>query len=127
MHTIIIIDPVQVPTVVANVTRFPNVFPFNVFMLTCTASLPREEKFNVSINFTWKRRLGTEDYSLESFPYNANLSIINATTNQSVIILQEMISGQYRYRCRVELDSEDLGDMHKTKDQLIRVTSIIIT
>ena len=109
----------QVPTVVANVTRFPNVPPFNVFMLTCTASLPRE--VNVPIRFTWKRRMGTEDHSLEAFSYSASLSIFNATTNQSTIILQEMNSGLYRYRCRVELDSEDLGDVHRLKDQVIRV------
>ena len=107
----------------ANVTQFPNVPPFNVFMLTCTASLPRE--VTVPVRFTWKRRTGVQDYSLESFLYNASLSIINATTNQSVIILQEMSSDLYRYRCRVELDLEDLGDVHKIRDQLITVTSNI--
>lgn len=120
MHALIFIGPIKVPTISVNASRFPNESPYNVVKLICIASLPTDVL--VPLKFSWKRRMDTSIYHLESFNYNETRSVLNMTTNQSVIIVQENVSRIYRYRCRVELDMEGLGDTHKTSDHLIDVT-----
>ena len=102
--------------VTVNISRFPNVFPYNTVMLSCVASLAVE--INISLNFTWKRINAENCYhGLVSFNDHA----IN-THYQSNITVREVNSSTYCYQCIVELDMEGLGNTQQTNDQIITVT-----
>lgn len=106
----------QTPVVTANISRFPNVFPYNTVMLSCIASFVVE--INISLNFTWKRSNGRDCLNdLISF----NDRAIN-TQYQSNITVREVNPSLYCYQCRVELGMQGLGDTHQINDQTITVT-----
>lgn len=114
-------DPVQPPVVTVNSTRFPNVVPFNVFTLSCNASVePDIHNNNIDLNVTLKRGTGEDCRDVTSVAPGTV-----QTSNQYHHITQtfsEVNSSVYCYQCRAELSSEELGDTHMSANQTINVT-----
>ena len=107
------------PVVTVNISRFPNIAPYNTFLLSCVSSLV--VNINVSINFTWKRSNRENCHNVVSF-IDAAVTVVE-TDYQSSVIVKEVSPSVYCYQCRVELGMEDLGDTHKSYNLTINVTS----
>ena len=107
----------QTPVVTANNSHFPNIFPYNAFVLSCVVSL--EVEVNISLNFTWKR--GNTENCHNVVPFT-NPAIIETQYWQSNITVTETDPSIYCYQCRVELGMEELGDTHKSYNLTINVS-----
>ena len=120
-------EPIQYPpNIIANSTRLPNFAPYNTLMLLCSASLP--EVVVVPLRFIWRRQFSNSNVQFE--PDFSIESRINRTTNQSTLITNFTIPGEYHFECQVQLDRADLQAVQKKKSISIMVTSmynIIIT
>ena len=116
-----IADPVQTPVVRVDISRFPNVAPYNTFILSCVSSLAVE--INIPLNFTWKRsnREHCHNQSVVSF---TNTTVAKLTQHQQSnnIRVIEPSPSVYCYQCKVELGMEGLGDTHKSYNLTINVT-----
>ena len=99
-------DPTIVVNVISNTTRLPNMAPYNIFSLTCTATVPQAVVSPKT--FTWRRRIGASTGGLTDITDNGGSILITSTnlrqlTSTSVLTVRETTAGDYRYRCRVDL------------------------
>ena len=105
----------------SNTTRFPNVAPYNIFSLTCTATIP--QRVVSPRTFTWRRRIGASTSGLTSITGNdsiSNTTNLDQPTSTSVLTVRETTAGDYRYRCRVDLN--ELSIVNTTDVYPINVT-----
>jgi len=105
----------------SNTTRLPNIFPYNTFSLTCTATVPQGVVSPKT--FTWRRRIGPR--GLNDITDNGDSILITSTnldqpTSTSVLMVRETTAGDYHYRCRVDLS--ELLLINKTDLYPINVT-----
>ena len=98
-------------TLTTNTTRLPNVAPYNTFSLTCSATTMVEGVGNVALpkRFQWRRRYGPSQFTLDLLSANDTIQIqdgdnLYQPTSSSMLTVTEDILGDYRYRCRVDLN-----------------------
>jgi len=87
--------------------------PYNTFSLTCTATAP--QGVVSPKKFTWRRRIGSSTGGLNDITDNGGSILITSTnldqpTSTSVLTVRETTAGDYRYRCRVDLNELTVGD-----------------
>ena len=100
-----------------NTTRFPNVSPYNVFRINCTATVPAGVV--APKTFEWKRRKGNR--GLLNVSNRDSFDIVNSgldmLTSTSILTVTERSSGTWTYRCKVKLvdvsTTEDSGPQVK--------------
>ena len=108
----------------SSTTHLLNIAPFNTFSLTCTATVPQGVVSPKT--FTWRRRrIGPSKRGFNDITENGDSILINSTnlnqpTSTSVLTVREIITGDYRYRCKVQLS--ELSLMIKTDKYPINVT-----
>ena len=92
-------------------------------MLLCSASLP--EEVIVPLRFNWQRwQLYNNEYNIMQLePGYSTVSVVNRTTNQSILIMDLTSSGEYCYECQVQLDRDNLEAASRRETITITVTS----
>ena len=90
----------------SNITRLPNVSPYNTFSLTCTATAP--EGVVSPKTFSWWRRNAEMNNKLVQINHSETNHIISSTVNQpkstSVLTVTETTAGEWYYDCIVTLE-----------------------
>ena len=95
-----------------NTTRFPNISPYNVFCINCTATVPA----GVAAP-EWKRRTGNGGLSTvrNGGSFYSGLDMLTST---SILTVTETSSGVWNYQCEVNLvdvcATEDSGPITVT-------------
>ena len=105
-----------------NTTRLPNVNPYNIFSLTCTATVP--EGVVSPKTFTWQRRRTGPDLG-DAFKIvsNSASTVIkpDIPDSQSVLTVTEEVDGVYVYQCLVRL--AELAVTDRVRSNSITVTA----
>ena len=103
--------PTLTVTLITNITRFPNVAPYNTLTLNCTATSRVEGVGPVALpkRFQWRRRYGPDTTGLMLLSSNTTIQIqdgdnLTQPTSSSMLTVTEDIPGDYRYRCWVDLE-----------------------
>ena len=88
-----------------NTTRLPNVHPYNIFSLTCTATAP--EGVVSPKNFTWWRQNAVINNNIAQINHSEAIQIINRAlehpVSTSVLTVTETTAGEWYYYCSVTL------------------------
>ena len=76
--------------------------------------------------FTWRRRIGAEEFGLTNVTDNGDSILITSVdltqpTSTSVLTVRETAAGDYRYRCRADLT--ELAVANNIDEYPITVTS----
>jgi len=122
-HSFVPTDTTIQLNLTSNTTHLPNIAPYNTFFLTCTATVPQGVVLPKS--FAWRRRIGSSITNLTRLTDNGDSILITSTnldqsTSTSVLTVRETTAGDYRYRCRVDLN--ELPVFNKTDVYPINVT-----
>ena len=102
-----------------NTTRFPNVSPYNVFRINCTATVPAGVV--APKTFEWKR-IGNGGLSTVHHMHGGSFDIVDSgldmLTSTSILTVTERSSGTWTYRCKANLvdvsATEDSGPVTVT-------------